>query len=74
MARRSRKAREIWLVAQAHWEAEYRLRQAYRRLWQASLPPEENRERCKDGQESSPVCPGIHGAPGTGRDNREPGR
>ncbi|MGD9094093.1 MAG: hypothetical protein PVF74_14695 [Anaerolineales bacterium] len=66
MARRSRKTREIQLVAQAHREAEDRLRRAYHQLWQASGQAEEKRERCEDGKESSPVCPGIDGAPSTG--------
>ena len=69
MARRSRKAREIRLVGQAHREAENRLRQAYRRLWQASWQAEENSERCEDGEERGFVCPGIDGAPRTGGDD-----
>ena len=69
MARRSRKTREIRLVGQAHREGEDHLRQAYRRLWQASWQSEEKRERCEDGQESSLVCPGIDRAPRTSGDD-----
>ncbi|MFC1878556.1 hypothetical protein ACFLZW_01460 [Chloroflexota bacterium] len=69
MARRSRKEREIRLVAQVHREAEDRLRRAYRQLWQASWQLEEKQERCEDGKESGLVCPGIDGAPRTGGDD-----
>ncbi|MGD8531612.1 MAG: hypothetical protein PVG97_11575 [Syntrophobacterales bacterium] len=69
MARQSKKAREIRLVAQAHREAEERLRRVYRELWQASWPLKEKRERCEDGKESSLICPGIDGAPRTGGDD-----
>ena len=54
MARRSKKAREIRLVAQAHREGADRLRRVYHRLWQASWQPQEKRERCEDGKENSP--------------------
>jgi len=53
MARRSKKAREIRLVAQAHRETEDRLRRVYHQLLQASWQPEEKRERCEYGKESS---------------------
>ena len=66
MARRSKKAREMRLVAQAHREGEDRLRRVYHRLWQASWQLEEQRERCEDGKESGPVCPRIDGTPRTG--------
>jgi hypothetical protein len=52
MARRTKTVREIRLVGQTHREAEDRIGQAYRRLWQASWQVAENRERCEDGQEN----------------------
>ena len=74
MARQSKKEREIRLVAQAHREAEDRLRRAYRRLWQTCWEQQdEKQERCEDGTESSSVCPGIDNSPRTGRDDRKPG-
>ena len=73
MARQSKQAREIRLVAQAHREGEDRLQRVYHRLWQASWQLEEKRERCEDGKESGPIRPCIDGTPGTGWDDREPG-
>jgi len=73
MARQSKKEREIRLVAQAHREAEDRLRRAYRRLWQTCWEQQDKKqERCEDGKESSSVCPGIDNSSRTGRDTRKP--